>query len=173
MSYQSLIAEILGTDDRPTLELVEELMRADRTALDGLVRLLLTQSHQRVVIAGGPRSGKSHLAAKLLRNGQRLHDGEELTGVEWSAGSELFSRWLDEPGPYICENVAAARGLRKWLLRNPLGGLPADLFIQLDTQVDTRAPGQEAMAKGCRTVWDEIEPGLVRRGAKILRARNL
>ena len=66
-----------------------------------------------------------------------------------------------------------ARALRKWLVRNPTSGLPADLFIQLDTQVAERAPGQVAMAKGCRTVWDQIEPVLVARGAKILRARNL
>jgi hypothetical protein len=99
-----------------------------------------------------------------------VHDGEELKGIEWSAGSEKASRWLDVPGPWVCENVAMARALRKWLLRNPTG-LPADLFIQLDTQVAERVPGQEAMAVGCRTVWDQIEPELVRRGAKILRAR--
>lgn len=113
------------------------------------------------------------LAGKLLRDGYRLHDGEELVGLDWSAGSELLSAWLDEPGPWVIENVAAARGIRKWLLRNPREGLPGDLFIHLDTQVETRAPGQWSMAKGCQTVWNEIEPELGRRGAKILRARNL
>ncbi|HEY3496018.1 MAG TPA: hypothetical protein VGK73_15075 [Polyangiaceae bacterium] len=136
-----------------------------------------------MVIAGGPRSGKSHLAQALLRDGQRLHDGEELVDrpewagldqeAKWSAGSLLASEWLDEPGPWICENVAMARALRKWLLRNPTGGLPADLFIQLDTQAADRVPGQQRMAVGCLSVWNQIEPELIRRGAKILRARNL
>lgn len=66
-----------------------------------------------------------------------------------------------------------ARALRKWLLRNPVSGLPADLFIQLDTQVSERVPGQQRMADGCLTVWNQIEPVLRSRGAKILRARNL
>lgn len=136
------------------------------------MRLLQSQSprHKRIVIAGGPRSGKSTLAGKLKPDGYRLHDGEELKGQGWSDGSERASRWLDEPGNWICENVAMARALRKWLIRNPTG-LPADLFIQLDTQVAERVTGQITMAAGCRTVWDQIEPELVRRGAKILRAR--
>lgn len=125
------------------------------------------------MIAGGPRSGKSHLAATLKRDGFRLHDGEELKrlGVGLGPdGSAAASRWLDESGPWICENVIMARALRKWLARNQTG-LPADLFIQLDTQVTERVKGQQAMADGCQTVWDQIEPELVRRGAKILRAR--
>jgi hypothetical protein len=91
-------------------------------------------------------------------------------GLEWSAGSEKASRWLSEPGPWICENVVMARALRKWLARNP-AGLPADLFIHLDTQVSERVPGQDRMASGCDTVWNQIEPELLRRGARIIRAR--
>jgi len=121
------------------------------------------------VIAGAPRAGKSTLARKLALAGSRVHDGEELKGFEWSAGSEKASRWLDEPGPWICENVAMARALRKWLARNPTG-LPADLFVQLDGHVLDPLPGQRSMGAGCVTVWNEIEPELMRRGAKILRA---
>lgn len=121
------------------------------------------------MIAGGPRSGKSTLARKLELQGYKLHDGEELVGVEWSAGSLKAAGWLDETGPWICENVAMARALRKWLLAHP-SGVPADLIIQLDTQVAERTPGQSAMAKGCRTVWREIAPELRRRGVKILEA---
>lgn len=34
--YQRYIAEAIGVQDQPTLALVEELMRTDRTGLDGL-----------------------------------------------------------------------------------------------------------------------------------------
>jgi len=118
------------------------------------------------------REAASHLGRKLA-NGRKVHDGEELKRLSVGLGPDgslAASKWLDEPGPMICENVIMARAVRKWLLRNPTG-LPADLFIQLDTKVAERVPGQERMAIGCRTVWDEIEPELVRRGAKILRAR--
>jgi hypothetical protein len=105
-----------------------------------------------------------------VRDGVRYHHGEELKGLEWSAGSELASRWFDEPGPWVCENVAMARALRKWLTRNPTG-LPADLFIVLRHPVDDRVKGQEVMAAGCETVWREVAPELLRRGATILEAR--
>jgi hypothetical protein len=112
------------------------------------------------------------LARKLAVDGRKYHHGEELkdVGLGPDQGSVAAAKWLDEPGPMVCENVIMARATRKWLARNPTG-LPADLFIQLDTQVAERVPGQSAMAVGCRTVWDQIEPELVRRGAKILRAR--
>jgi len=110
------------------------------------------------------------LAGRILRNGAKLHDGEELKGLEWSAGSARAAQWLDEPGPWVCENVAMARALRKWLIKNPVG-VPADLIIHLRHPVCDSVPGQEAMAAGCHTVWEQIEPELIRRGAKILQAR--
>lgn len=122
------------------------------------------------MLVGGPRRGKSWTAKQLSSDGRRYHHGEELKGLEWSAGSQRASEWLDEPGPWVCENVAMARALRKWLTRNPLG-VPADLIVVLRMPVDDRIPEQDVMARGVDTVWQQIEPELIRRGAKILRAR--
>ncbi len=121
-------------------------------------------------MVGGPRRGKSHLGRKLSDDGRVYHHGEELVGLDWSAGSQRASEWLDEPGPWVCENVAMARALRKWLARNPTG-TPADLIVVLRLPVDDRIPEQDAMAKGVETVWLEVEPELRRRGVKILQAR--
>ena len=100
-------------------------------------------------------------------DGRALHHGEELVGLEWSAGSELASHWFDEPGPWICENVAMARAMRKWLARNPRG-VPADLIVHMGGFCVEPLPGQARMAVGCRTVWNEIKPELLSRGAKII-----
>jgi hypothetical protein len=121
----------------------------------------------RVVVAGGPRRGKSTLAKKLAGPGVKYHHGEELVGVEWSAGSELASRWFDEPGPFVCENVAMARALRKWLARNP-SGKPADVVVHLAEAVTASTPGQETMARGCATVWAEIKTDLLLRGVQVI-----
>jgi hypothetical protein len=120
----------------------------------------------RVVLAGGPRAGKSTLALALQEK-HRLHHGEELRGLDWSTGSLVASLWLSEPGPWICENVAMARALRKWLARNP-EGVPADLLVHLGEPVSERSRGQHVMALGCQTVWNEIKSELGRRGARTL-----
>jgi hypothetical protein len=145
-------------------------------ALDGLAKQLLRDLPPRVVIAGGPRCGKSILSEKLVADGRLLHDGEELVDrpewagmtkqEKWSAGSLLASRWLDEPGPWVCENVAMPRALRKWLKRNP-SGKPCDLVVWLGTNVVARVKGQESMAEGCLTVWLQVRPELFRRGVRI------
>jgi hypothetical protein len=115
--------------------------------------------------------GKSTIARALLRDGVRLHHGEELVGLEWSLGSQRASEWLDEPGPWICENVSMARALRKWLLRNPISGKPADVIVNLKHPVEDRVPGQDRMARGCETVFREIAPELLRRGVRIVEGR--
>ena len=125
----------------------------------------------RVVIAGGPRSGKSWLAERI-GHGRPLHDGEELrrTGVGLGPDASLIaSHWLDEPGPWICENVIMPRALRKWLLHNP-EGMPSDFVIWMNEPVERRAPGQSSMATGCETVWKAIRPLLIERGVPILNA---
>jgi len=136
------------------------------------VPILRSANPQRLLISGGPRRGKSHLARRIAADGRRYHHGEELKDLEWSVGSQRASEWLDEPGPWVCENVAMARALRKWLRRNPTGK-PADLIVVLRLPVDDRVKGQDTMAAGVETVWREIEPELRARGVTILQARTL
>jgi hypothetical protein len=65
-----------------------------------------------------------------------------------------------------------ARALRKWLARTPRG-IPADLIVHMSGFVVEPLPGQYRMAVGCKTVWDEIKPELVRRGATIIESNAL
>jgi len=122
----------------------------------------------RTIVAGGPRSGKSHLAAKLSDYyAIPVHGTDELLGLGWSESSLAASHWLERPGPWICEGVAMPRALRKWLARHPKGS-PADLVIWVNAPAERRNAGQEAMAKGCATVWSEILPELLARGARVI-----
>lgn len=110
---------------------------------------------QRVVLAGGPRTGKSTLAETIgALFGGKLYATDDLIGShDWSAASAECARWMAEtPGPWIVEGVAAVRGLRKWLEANPTGR-PCDLVIWMSVPVVGRSPGQETMAKGCTTIW--------------------
>lgn len=124
----------------------------------------------RIVIAGGPHVGKS-TAADLL--GLPVRRTDDIIGMGWSEASAEAATWFDAPGPWVVEGVATPRALRKWLAAHP-HGKPCDRVYWLTTvRAPLTKPGQAAMAKGCATVWVEIEPELRRRGVEILRDVDL
>lgn len=133
--------------------------------LDALADELASDLPDRLVIAGGPRSGKSVLTQKL-GTGRLVHGSDALIGLGWSEASLAASKWFDTEGPWICEGVAMPRAMRKWLARNP-AGKPADLVVWIGVPVVARVDGQETMARGCETVWREIRGELFMRGVRI------
>src|SRR6185369_15748021 len=123
---------------------------------------------RRLVIVGGPHVGKTTLSERLsVEYGiTNNHHSDDVKHLGWSDSSEFASKWFDEPGDWIIEGVQMARALRKWLAANP--GKPLDVdVVTLSNPFDTLLKGQESMAKGVFTVLKEIEPELIRRGARI------
>ncbi|MEE9573064.1 MAG: hypothetical protein V3W20_08460, partial [Candidatus Neomarinimicrobiota bacterium] len=115
----------------------------------------------RIAIAGSPQSGKTTLSKVLNLNTKHTDD---LIHLGWSEASEKISHsWIDDNTIQIIEGVAVPRALRKWL-KNNLTGKPVDKVIYLNNPYIKLTKGQQAMAKGCRTVWDEIKPELTKRG---------
>ena len=116
-----------------------------------------------VVIVGGPSVGKTTLAGAL---GPQVRHTDELLGrLEWSEASEEVSRWFDEPGEWVIEGTVTVRAIRKWLRRES-GPFPAGIMFLREARVG-RTPGQEAMAKGVLTIWNEIVLELIRRKTSI------
>lgn len=90
-------------------------------------------STERIVIVGGPRTGKSWLAREMqVRNrGYIVHCGDPISKVKEPLGSTVYlpeglamehestswivDNWFTMPGPWICEGWIMARALRKWL----------------------------------------------------------
>ncbi len=126
--------------------------------------------HKRIIIAGGPRTGKSTLAVRLgERHGIPVKFGDSLIDThDWSEASAEVSKWMDEPGPAIIDGVVAVRAIRKWLARNPEDKAPDFVVVYLRDNIQVRTPGQRVMAKGVHTVWEEILPELRRRGVEIV-----
>lgn len=119
----------------------------------------------RIVIGGGPRTGKTTLAGHI-GGADVLHTDDLIDQYDWSAASEqIASQWLPMPGPWILEGVATIRGLRKALTLTE--GPPCDLLVWLTEPKVTRTPKQESMAKGCQTIFDEIRGTLEARGVRI------
>lgn len=134
----------------------------------------------RIVICGGPRTGKTTQAGSLQRDltnyfgplstGQIHHSDDLIAELAhlgkdaWSEGSRRVTEWLDAPGPWIIEGVALARALRKWREAHPGEPPPVDRVIRLTTPHVELTRGQAAMAKGEETVWQEIAGWLLGEG---------
>jgi adenylate kinase family enzyme len=121
----------------------------------------------KILIAGGPKVGKTTLAHALSSIHLGILHGDDLIGkLDWSEASEEISRWIDYPGQWIIEGVQVGRALRKWLNRNP-EGKPADIIYYSFDPWITLTNGQSTMNKGCKTVWDEVHNELLRRGVTV------
>lgn len=119
----------------------------------------------RIVILGGPKTGKTTLANELFEAHGWPHsvpdcDGcgmlrhtDDLIPLGWSEASQAASAWFDEPGPWIIEGVAAVRALRKWRDQHPGEPPPVDRVIYLTETFVEPTAGQRALAKGIETVW--------------------
>ena len=123
---------------------------------------------QRIVVAGGPRVGKTTLANSVgERSGLVVRHTDDLALMGWSEASAAASHWFDSPGRWAVEGVATVRALRKWLLRERFGK-PCDVVVWLETPRVRLTHGQDALAKGCATVWHDVAPALRDRGVRIV-----
>jgi hypothetical protein len=119
----------------------------------------------RILIAGGPRTGKTTLSTSL--GIARVRHTDDVMDLGWSEASAEVATWFDEPGPWVIEGVAVGRALRKWLLANPEGN-PCDVVYYLDAPLLTLTRGQETMAAGCWTVWKEVREQIETRGVDVM-----
>ena len=124
--------------------------------------------HPRSVIVAGPRTGKGSISVRASeRYGRPIRYGDALVGkLDWSPASDEVARWFDADGEWIVEGVVTVRAIRKWLASHD--GAPPFAVMWLATPIQVQSAGQEAMSKGVRTMWFEIQPELIRRGAIII-----
>jgi hypothetical protein len=127
----------------------------------------------RILIAGGPKVGKTTLSGELQtlmysKHGAPTsvqHTDDLIDALDWSAASLEVASWMDMSGPWIIEGVAVPRALRKWLVRS--SGKPADVVYWSIANKIPLTKGQLAMAKGCLSVWNEVREELMLREVEI------
>ncbi len=126
---------------------------------------------QRIVIGGVPSAGKTTLCNSIGLAGAELvrHTDDLIESHGWSEVSqEISDNWLTAPGPWVIEGVATIRALRKWLKAHD-EGKPCDVLIWLGTPIEPLEGRRLGLAKGCHTVFDEIDDELAARGVEIVR----
>lgn len=118
---------------------------------------------ERIVICGGPHTGKTTLGHRLAS--RNLMHTDDYIYLGWSQASRFFSDWMiANKGPWVVEGVAAVRALRKALTAVVK---PCDRVIWCSKIYATHDKHQAAMAKGCATVWAEILQTLRVRGVTV------
>ena len=131
----------------------------------------------RICITGGPKTGKTTLAAQLAEMARDLPPGrawdggirhtDDLIPLGWSEASQAAALWFDEPGPWIIEGVAVSRALRKWRDQHLGEPPPVDRVIMLTKPHQPLTPGQQSMTKGIDKVHDEIVGWLESHGVRV------
>ena len=120
----------------------------------------------RLVITGGPRTGKTTQALELGRaHGWPVYHTDDTMTLPWSEASAEVARWFERPGPWIIEGVAIPRALRKYLRARE--DLPADELLLMTHAFVPLSPGQQRMGAGVETVLAEILQDLEQRGMVI------
>jgi hypothetical protein len=124
---------------------------------------------RRILIAGGPKCGKTTLAQKISEaSNLRVMHGDSLIGKkDWSEASQTISDWFERDGNWIIEGVQVPRAIRKWLNRHPDRMFPfTKVYFSLTPKIDLK-PGQSTMLKGVETVWNQVVGALKHRGIEI------
>ena len=118
----------------------------------------------RVLIVGGPKSGKTTLGRR-----HRARSTDELIeGRAFDQQVAAAAGWMEMPGPWAIEGVTAVRALRQWLRDHPGERPPVDRVIYLRQPYVPLSRHQDAMRKGVETVFREIEPELRRHGVEVV-----
>jgi hypothetical protein len=129
---------------------------------------MCTDPKVRIAIIGAPRAGKTTLALELGSTmGAPVLHTDDWMALGWSAASVEVVHALATHVDLVLEGVAVVRGLRKALRLTTRA--PVERCIVLERPRLALSRGQLAMARGCATVLQGIEPELARRGVTLER----
>ncbi len=110
----------------------------------------------RILIVGGPKTGKTTLA-ETMRAPAR-HTDDLIDQAAWAEVPDIVCAWMANDGPWVIEGVQTARALRRWLRDRPDEPLPVDRVIVLDSPHVELTGRQEGMRKAVMNIFAEVEP---------------
>lgn len=123
----------------------------------------------RIVIVGGPRTGKTTLSGVIMAafGLSPRHTDDLIETHEWGAAISEVENWLRTGGPWVIEGVTAAHALRRWLSANE-SGAPADIVVVTSVPHMELSDGQRRLGDQFHSVVSEIHDELVSRGVNVV-----
>lgn len=122
----------------------------------------------RIVIAGGPRTGKSTLFRSMALDYAMAVGTDDFMDRQWADVPDAVIDVLQKHDEWLLEGVNAARVLRRWIRdRDDFPGI--DVCYYLTKPMTTRTKAHESMSKAIETVWRDVLPRLVADGTVIVR----
>jgi hypothetical protein len=119
-------------------------------------------AYSRIVIVGGPRCGKTALAAML--NKPVFHTDDLILGSLQQSGDAIAS-WFNKPGPWVIEGVTSIIALRTWLESYPTR--PCDCVLIMWVPLARLSSDQRRMTETLKMVWTGVPLELVKRGVVV------
>lgn len=127
-------------------------------ALPNWFRLAMSQ-YKRVAVAGGPKTGKSTLAAGVTDR-PVIHT-DDVKHEQWENVPFVCIARVKDLDSFLIEGVQVPRCLRK--------GMVVDAVIWLSKAKATRTQGQQTMAQAVATVFDDWRRSFNLRNIPIIR----
>lgn len=122
----------------------------------------------RIVICGGPRTGKSTLFRSLALDFAIACGTDDWMDRPWDAVPDAIVDTLEKHDSWLLEGVMAPRVLRRWIRdRQTFPGVDVCYYLTKPMVPQTKA--QASMSKGIHKVWLEVLPTLVVEGTTIVR----
>jgi adenylate kinase family enzyme len=124
----------------------------------------------RLIIIGGPKTGKTTLARAATGDTPAYHTDDLIPGRSWAdQGDAAFMMLcranLDDPDGFVYEGVLAVRALSRWLKSRT--DSPCDQLLVLTVPRVSQTPEQQRLGKAIMTQFQPLIPGLRALGVEI------
>jgi hypothetical protein len=153
-TFHALIDELVrarpvlteGTESEQDHEPHELVERVHTTTPELTARVAafldVLDSHKRVALGGGPRTGKTTVFAAACSDRKVVHTDDFITGVrgEWENDARRAAEACQGLDDYLLEGVRVVGCIR--------AGLPVDVLVWLRTPLQILTKGQQTMTKG-------------------------
>ena len=148
-------------------ELTNQIADAKTAVVKAYASRLMSEfaAGDKTCLVGVPGSGKTTMAMELSDRGMNVHHTDTMITDNFYRSRNNVIKLMREEGGWLIEVIGALWALQELFRRDAKA--PCNRVIWLSSSRMSLTEGQERMASGLRTVWNEIEPKLNEQGVTV------